>query len=58
MEDFKRIIRSTPAADPARPVRLPGDLEFEAMARQRRHGVAVAGEDLAALEALAGGPVG
>lgn len=58
MEDFKRIVRSTPAADPARPVRLPGDLELEAMARQRRHGVAVAAEDLAALEALVGGPVG
>ena len=58
MEDFKRIVRSTPAADPARPVRLPGDLEVEAMARQRHDGVAVAAEDLAALEALAGGPVG
>ncbi|MBB5694698.1 Ldh family oxidoreductase [Muricoccus pecuniae] len=54
MEDFRHIIRSTPAADPARPVRLPGDAEFEEMARQRRDGVSVAAEDLAAMEALAG----
>jgi len=58
MEDFKSIIRSTPAADPARPVRLPGDMEFEALRRQRREGVSVAAEDLADLERLAGPATG
>ncbi|MBE9604706.1 Ldh family oxidoreductase [Acetobacteraceae bacterium H6797] len=52
--DFKNIIRSTPAADASRPVRLPGDLEFEMLRRQRREGVSIAAEDLAALEQLAG----
>lgn len=52
--DFKDIIRSTPAAAPEHPVRLPGDTEFDLMRRQRRDGIAVAAEDLAALEALAG----
>ncbi|OYW54726.1 MAG: hypothetical protein B7Z30_13755 [Rhizobiales bacterium 12-68-15] len=52
--DFKDIIRSTPAADPEKPVRLPGDMEFALLHRQRRDGIAVAAEDLAALTALAG----
>lgn len=55
MRDFAAIIHDTPAADPAQPVRLPGEMELAAMARQRREGVAVAAEDLAALEALAAG---
>jgi ureidoglycolate dehydrogenase (NAD+) len=54
MEDFKSIIRSTPAADAARPVRLPGGMEFENLRRQRREGVSIAAEDLADLEKLAG----
>jgi LDH2 family malate/lactate/ureidoglycolate dehydrogenase len=53
MEDFKHIIRSTPAADPVRPVRLPGDMEFESLWRQRREGVSIAAEDLASLDRLA-----
>lgn len=52
--DFKDIIRSTPAADPEKPVRLPGDMEFALLHRQRRDGIAVAAEDLAALTTLAG----
>ena len=52
MEDFKRIVRSTPTADPDRPVLLPGDIELAAMARQQRDGVSVDAADLAAMEGL------
>lgn len=57
MADFKDIIRSTPPADAARPVRLPGDSEFALLHRQRVEGIAVAAEDLAALKSLADVPL-
>jgi LDH2 family malate/lactate/ureidoglycolate dehydrogenase len=56
MVDFARILHETPAADPARPVMLPGEREMAAMARQRREGVRVAASDLRKLEELAGSP--
>ena len=54
MADFANILHDTPAADPARPVLLPGEREMAAMARQRREGVRVAATDLRRLEELAG----
>ena len=56
MADFAQILHDTPAADPSRPVLLPGEREMVAMARQRREGVRVAATDLRRLEELAGPP--
>jgi LDH2 family malate/lactate/ureidoglycolate dehydrogenase len=55
MADFAAIIHETPAADPARPVMLPGEREMQSMHRARREGVRVAAADLARVEALAAG---
>jgi LDH2 family malate/lactate/ureidoglycolate dehydrogenase len=54
MADFSGILHGTPAADPARPVMLPGEREMQAMHRQRRFGVHVATKDLDRLRELAG----
>ncbi|MCI2418697.1 Ldh family oxidoreductase [Saccharopolyspora sp. K220] len=54
MADFAGILRSTPAADPAQPVRLPGELELARYHRQLRDGVAVDSEVLAQVSDLAG----
>lgn len=54
MADFTTILHDTPAADPARPVLLPGEREMQALHRQRREGVRVAAADLRRLEDLAG----
>lgn len=37
--DFARIVHETPAADPARPVMLPGEIEMGHLERQRRDGI-------------------
>lgn len=55
MADFASILHTTPAADPAAPVMLPGKREVVALKRQRRDGVRVAAADLETLAALANG---
>ena len=50
MDDFANILHSTPRADPAKPVLLPGEMEMDRLERHRREGVAI-DEDL--LEKLA-----
>lgn len=52
MEDFRDILLSTPAADPATPVMAPGDRELAAYVRSRRDGVTVSVTDLQAVERL------
>ena len=51
MRDFAAILHDTPAADPGRPVLLPGEIERGHMARQRREGMEIDPEVLAGLEA-------
>lgn len=53
MNDFRAILASTPAADPATPVMAPGDRELASYARAKRGGVRVASADLADVEKLA-----
>jgi ureidoglycolate dehydrogenase (NAD+) len=50
--DFKRILHETPPVDPARPVLLPGEIELGVLQRQRREGIAIADDVLAALRAI------
>jgi LDH2 family malate/lactate/ureidoglycolate dehydrogenase len=54
MADFRGILTSTPAADPAAPVIAPGDRELAAYKRAQREGVRVATADLKDVEKLAG----
>jgi LDH2 family malate/lactate/ureidoglycolate dehydrogenase len=53
MSDFAAILHGTPPADPATPVRLPGEAELAAYRRQRRDGVDVLSEDVTALREMA-----
>jgi LDH2 family malate/lactate/ureidoglycolate dehydrogenase len=53
MADFAAILHATPAADPAKPVLLPGEIEASHFERQRRDGIAVDRALRAKLEALA-----
>jgi LDH2 family malate/lactate/ureidoglycolate dehydrogenase len=53
MGDFDAIVHGTARADPAVPVRLPGEIELERLERHRRDGVAMDPALLARLEALA-----
>jgi LDH2 family malate/lactate/ureidoglycolate dehydrogenase len=53
MADFCGILHSTPPADPDAPVLLPGEIELNNLARQRREGIALESAVLAKLEALA-----
>lgn len=53
MADFAQILHSTPAADPARPVLLPGEIELGRLERQRRDGIALEAGVAEKLEALA-----
>lgn len=55
MADFAGILHATPPADPAQPVRLPGEAELAAYRRQTRDGVDIPAEDVAALRELAAG---
>lgn len=55
MADFSDIIHTTPPADPARPVLLPGEREMALLRQQREHGIRVAEADLAKLRQLAQG---
>ncbi len=49
--DFADIVHETPRADPGKPVRLPGEIELENMARHRRDGIEI---DPALLKTLEG----
>jgi ureidoglycolate dehydrogenase (NAD+) len=53
VRDFASIVHDTPAADPAHPVRLPGELEMGRFERQRRDGIAIDPQLRAKLEAYA-----
>ena len=53
MADFASILHATPAADPAKPVLLPGEIEMNKLERQRRDGIAIDRALRAKLEALA-----
>ena len=54
--DFAAIVHDTPRADPAQPVRLPGEIEMENLARHRRDGIEIDRELVAKLESLASRP--
>jgi ureidoglycolate dehydrogenase (NAD+) len=53
MADFAGILRDSPPADPAAPVRLPGEIELDHLERQRRDGIVVDADQLAMMRALA-----
>ena len=53
MADFDAIVHATPRADPAVPVRLPGEIELDRLERHRREGVTVDSALIARLEQLA-----
>ena len=53
--DFAAIVHDTPRADPAQPVRLPGEIELENLARHRREGIDIDPALRAKLEAFAAG---
>ena len=53
LADFDAIIHGTQRADPAVPVRLPGEIELDRLAKNRREGIAVDLAVLARLEAMA-----
>jgi len=57
MQDFRQILTSTPAADPAAPVMVPGERELASYSRAKRDGVSVADGDVNALRALIGQPL-
>lgn len=44
MTDFAAILHDSPAADPAQPVLVPGEIELAKMARQRREGIVIAAD--------------
>ena len=39
MRDFAQILHATPAADPSKPVLVPGEIELNNLERQRRDGI-------------------
>ncbi len=49
MNDFARILHGSAAADPARPVIQPGEIELAKMARQKEQGIALDADVLALL---------
>jgi LDH2 family malate/lactate/ureidoglycolate dehydrogenase len=51
--DFAAIVHGTPRADPAKPVRLPGEIEMENLARHRRDGIEIDAGLRATLEGFA-----
>ncbi len=55
MTDFAAILHSTPPADAAKPVLLPGEMEMDRLERHRRYGVAIDAELLEKLAGLARG---
>ena len=55
MRDFAAILHSTPAADPSKPVLLPGEIQMGKLERHRREGVAMDEEVLEMLARCARG---
>ncbi|GAA4332858.1 Ldh family oxidoreductase [Pigmentiphaga soli] len=55
LNDFRAILLDTPAADPAAPVIVPGDIEVGKLLRQREHGVEIDPKVHAMLKEFAGG---
>ena len=53
MRDFAQILHETPAAEAAKPVRLPGEAELDNLERQRREGIGIDDAVLAKLRELA-----
>ena len=53
MRDFAQILHDTPASDPKRPVRLPGERELDRYEEQMRDGIEVDGAVMGKLQALA-----
>jgi len=51
--DFAAIVHGTPRADPAQPVRLPGEIELENLARHRAAGIEIDPALRATLEGFA-----
>jgi LDH2 family malate/lactate/ureidoglycolate dehydrogenase len=51
-EDFRERLLATPPADPAAPVRLPGQSELENLRRQQRDGVDIESADIEKLREL------
>ncbi|MDQ3025192.1 MAG: Ldh family oxidoreductase [Pseudomonadota bacterium] len=51
--DFAAIVHDTPRADSAQPVRLPGEIEMENLARHRREGIEIDAGLRATLEGFA-----
>ena len=49
MMDFAEILHDSPAADPVRPVIVPGEIELAKMAHQKQHGIVL---DAAVVELL------
>lgn len=55
MRDFRAILHGTPAADSERPVLLPGEIEMRNLERQRRDGIELDADAIAALEKTVAG---
>jgi LDH2 family malate/lactate/ureidoglycolate dehydrogenase len=53
MSDFMQILHSTPPADAAKPVRVPGEMEMDRLERHRRDGIPIDPALRAKLEAYA-----
>jgi ureidoglycolate dehydrogenase (NAD+) len=53
MDDFASIVHGTPAADPGKPVLLPGETEMDNLERHRREGIELDPQLRAKLEAYA-----
>ncbi len=53
VNDFAGIVHGTPRANPAQPVRLPGEIELENLARHRRQGIEIDAGLRGTLEAFA-----
>lgn len=54
MMDFANILIESPAADPTKPVIVPGMIELEKLARQRKGGIEMSVETLTLLKQYAG----
>jgi len=54
MRDFSEIIHGTPRSDERTAIRLPGEIELDTLARQRRDGIDLDDKVLAELERMAG----
>jgi LDH2 family malate/lactate/ureidoglycolate dehydrogenase len=56
LDDFAAILHATPPADPAQPVRLPGEKESAKLRHHREHGVAIESAIVEKLRAFAARP--